>query len=208
MTRLTSACSARLMSAGLALVAFAVAAPSVASQFQTNYSWSSGDAFVLMKNGGDNTIMSGSTDDLRIVERLRNGTEPLLYFRRGGKSYLVRDAAVLRQAEAIFKPQQELGARQGELGSRQGALGKKQAELGRQQAAAALRHVSGDHAEAARQQAALATQQSELGRHQSALGRQQSELGRQQSELARQANAKLGALMDDVLRRGLAQEVR
>jgi hypothetical protein len=208
MIPLTSACRSRwLLTAGLALATFMAATSSVTAYAQTSRTWSNDESFILMKGGGDSSTMYGSTNDFRAAERLRKGKEPLLYFRRGGKSYLVRDAGVLRQAEAIVRPQQELGARQGELGSRQGALGARQAALGQRQAAVALRQVSGGRAEAAREQAALGRQQSELGRQQAALGVEQGRLGRQQGELARQAKVKLGALVDDALRRGLAQQV-
>jgi len=200
----------RLALAGLALAASMASVPSIAKQSEAAQVsvWSDDESFVLIKGGSESSYMHGSTNDYRVVQSLRSGKEPLLYFRRGGKSYVVRDAALLREAEAIVKPQQELGKRQGELGSRQGDLGKKQGNLGRQQAAAALRQVSGGRAEAARVQAELGRQQAELGRQQAELGRQQAVLGAEQARLAKVATAKLRALTDEALRRGLAQEVQ
>ena len=196
--------------AGLAFTASVLAVPAIAGQGVAAQSsvWSKGESFVFIKGGSESSFMYGSTDDRRVVDGLRSGKEPLLYFRRGSRAYVIRDAALLRQAEAVVKPQQELGARQGELGSRQGALGAKQGALGRQQAAVALRQVSGGRAQAAREQAALGRQQAELGRQQGELGRQQAALGAQQARLAQVARTQLRALTDDALRRGLAVEVK
>lgn len=144
----------------LAMAAFVAttmsAIPTQASEGPA-FTSSSDDSFILL-TGKNSTMMRGSTADLHEARRLRSGGEPLLYFRRDGKAYVVRDAAVLRQAEAIMKPQADLGARQGELGARQGALGARQGELGRQQATLAVRQVSGGRADA------TAREQEELGR--------------------------------------------
>jgi hypothetical protein len=186
----------------------ALPAAQEASAGRTARTWSSDESFILLRSGDDSVMMRGSLSDLRKAGELRSGGEPLLFVRRSGRSYVIRDAAVLRQAEAIVKPQAELGARQGELGARQGALGARQGELGSRQAALALRHVSGKPSEDdARTQEALARQQEALGRQQEALGAEQERLGRQQERLGREAEVKMRALVDDALRRGIAREV-
>jgi bla regulator protein BlaR1 len=161
----------------------------------------SGDhaSYVLLAQGSDSTMMSGSTDDLARARARRHGREGLLYVRRGAAAYVIRDAATLHRAALIFEPQQALGARQAELGSRQAALGSRQAALGAEQARSALRQPS--RAEE------LGRQQDVLGRQQDALGRQQDALGRDQDRLARQADAAFRALLDDAFRRGEAQRV-
>ncbi len=165
----------------------------------------SGDrtSYVLFSEGSRSTTMSGSTEDLSRARALRKGSEALLYVRQGGAAYLIRDAATLRRAEAIFEPQQALGARQAELGSRQAALGSRQAALGAQQARLGARQASASP----RQQEALGRRQEELGRQQDALGRQQDALGRQQDALGREADAKFRALLADALERGVARRV-
>lgn len=167
-------------------------------------------AYILFSQGSSSTTMSGSTDDLRRARALRAGQEALLYVRRGGAAYVVRDPATLRRAEAIFEPQQAMGARQAELGSRQAALGSRQAALGAEQARLGARQASASPALAAdlgRQQSALGRRQDELGRQQDALGRRQSALGREQARLAREAEVKFRALLADALERGLARRV-
>lgn len=167
-------------------------------------------SYVLIHQGGNSSSMSGSMDDLRQAQRLRSGKEELLYVRQGGSAYLIRDPAILRQARALFRPQEELGARQAELGSRQAALGERQARLGAQQGRLGLRQANAtprQQAELGRQQGELGRQQGELGRQQGILGQQQGELGREQGRLARIASDKLRLLIAGALRSGLAQRV-
>ena len=167
-------------------------------------------AYVVLAEGSRSATMSGSMDDLRRAKALRAGSEALLYVRHGGAAYVIRDAAVLRRAKAIFEPQEILGSRQAELGRRQAALGKRQAQLGVAQAQLGLHQTRASSARAAelgRQQDALGRQQDVLGQQQDVLGRQQSELGREQGRLAAQAKAQLRALVADAVQRGMAQRV-
>lgn len=165
-------------------------------------------SYVLLTPGSRSTMMSGSTDDLRRARALRAGREGLLYVRQSGAAYVIRDPATLRRAEAIFEPQQALGARQAELGSRQAALGSRQAALGAEQARLGARQARASPRQAAalaRQQSELGRQQDALGRQQDALGRQQEVLGREQERLGRQAQARLRALVEEAIRSGVAQ---
>ncbi|HEU4968677.1 hypothetical protein [Sphingomonas sp.] len=168
-------------------------------------------SYILFGPDKQGVTMSGSTDDLRRARALRVGGEALLYLRKGGTAYVVRDPATLREARLIFEPQQALGsqqaalgARQAELGRRQAALGTQQARLGAQQAHATPRQA----VDLGRQQAALGNQQDALGQQQNALGQQQNELGRRQDRLAREADIKFRALLVEAIRRGLADPVR
>jgi len=200
-----------------ALSSLAMGCPPAAAADYTSY--------VLFSPGTNSVSMSGSTDDISRARALRSGDEALLYVRRGGDAYVIRDPATLRAAAAIFKPQQELGARQAELGSRQAELGSRQAALGSQQARlgaqqARLGALQADarpseqvefgrqQDELGRQQDALGRQQDELGKQQSALGEQQDKLGREQDRLSRIARDKFDALVADALRRGVAQRVK
>jgi hypothetical protein len=167
-------------------------------------------AYVLMSPGGSSSTMSGSTDDIRRAQSLRRGQEGLLYVRQGAAAYVIRDAAALREAQAIFEPQRILGAKQGELGSRQADLGRRQAELGAEQARLGLRQANARAREAGelgRQQNELGRRQGLLGQQQAVLGREQGALGQEQGRLARAADAKIRALIADAIRRGIAQRV-
>jgi bla regulator protein BlaR1 len=167
-------------------------------------------AYVLFSPGSRDISMSGSTDDVRRARSVRSAGEGLLYVRQGGSAYVIRDAATLRKAQALFEPQTALGARQSELGSRQTALGQQQSRLGAEQAKIGLRQVGNSPRDAealARQQEDLGRQQDMLGRQQDALGRQQDTLGREQDRLSRIAEDQLHILFGDAIRSGLAQRV-
>ena len=167
-------------------------------------------SYVLMTGDGQHSMMSGSTDDYNRARAYRAGNAPLLYVRQDGAAYVIRDAATLRRAEAIMQPQQELGRRQGELGRQQGALGRQQGALGAEQgrlgrlmADARVREMH----ELGQQQGELGRRQGALGAQQAALGQRQAALGREQARLAALAEPQFRALLDEAIRRGLAQRV-
>jgi bla regulator protein blaR1 len=169
------------------------------------------EPFVLLM-GHDHTVMNGSMHDVERARKLRKSDdEQLLWFERGGKSYVVRDAATLSQVRALFEPQQKLGEQQAELGEKQAKLGEQQAALGAQQAAQGAKqaavgtkmakvaaeqaHLAGQGKNSAsleaemqeleRQQEDLSKPQEDLSRQQEELGRRQEALGRQQEELGK-----------------------
>ena len=171
---------------------------------------SDGMSYVFFTGNGSTTTMSGSTDDVRRAERLRAGNAPLLYVREGGTAYVVRDAALLRRAEAIMAPQNELGRRQGVLGKQQGELGRRQGLLGAEQGRLGARMANStprQMAELGRQQAELGRQQGALGTQQGELGRRQGELGKEQGRLAKLAQPQFRALVAEAIKRGVAQRV-
>jgi len=166
-------------------------------------------SYVLFDRDGRDS-MSGSTDDFRRAEAYRSGGSPLLFIRADGAAYVIRDAALLQRAEAIMRPQRELGDRQGELGRQQGALGRQQGALGSEQAR--LGRLMADSTprqmgELARQQGELGRRQSVLGAQQGALGQRQGAMGREQARLAELARPQFRALFDEAIQRGLAQRV-
>lgn len=185
-----------------------------------------GDSYVLLYGDGDSATMSGSMDNLQKARRLRgNSKDGILWFQSGGKEYVVRDPALLKQARDLYKPVAELGARQGELGGRQGELGGKQGALGAKQGAlgaelgtlAANRARRGDaddrdlerrEKEIDRKMEELSRQMEDLGRQQEDLGKQQEELGRQQEEASARAEKQFHELLDKAIHSGAAQEVR
>jgi bla regulator protein blaR1 len=104
------------------------------------------------------TTMSGDTRDIERAKRFKRPGEAMLWFRRGGNEYVVRDQALLQQIEALWAPVGEIGDRQGALGEKQGELGTKQGELG--------------------------ARQGDFGAEQGRIGALQGELGALQAELA------------------------
>ena len=200
--------------------------PKPPKHYGYSYHTGSDESFVLLYGDRDSVTMSGSTDDIRRAKDLRgSGKGDLLWFRRGGKEYVVRDSALLKEVTGLYKPVAEMGARQGELGGRQGELGARQGKLGAEQGAlgAQLGTIAADRArrgdaddrdlerrekEIDRKMEELSRQMEDLGRQQEALGKQQEELGRQQEELSARADKQLHELMDRAIHSGAAQEVR
>jgi beta-lactamase regulating signal transducer with metallopeptidase domain len=95
--------------------------------------------FVLFSDG-ENTTMSGRSGDAERARRHSRPGEPLLWFRYGGREYVVRDRGVLRQVEELWEPvgrigeeQGRIGAQQGEIGAEQGRIGAKLGEIGARQ---------------------------------------------------------------------------
>jgi hypothetical protein len=186
-----------------------------------------GGAYVLVLENGV-TLGSSTPGESARAKALRAGPqEKLFWFRRGGKEYVLRDAATLQQIKALFEPQQKLGEQQAKLASQQAALSAKQAEQGKKQGevgvkiakvAAEQAHLAGlgetsapieaQMQELEREQEEIAKPQKELGRQQEALGRQQEDLGRQQKEAGQEAEKQLKALADQAIASGLAQEVK
>jgi bla regulator protein BlaR1 len=107
-------------------------APPAPPRHQHGFAYHTGgdESYVLFYGGSDSVTMSGDTEDLQRVRRLRGDSkEDFLWFRRGGKEYVVHDASLLKRIKELTKAQGELGARQGELGGRQGALGARQGSV-------------------------------------------------------------------------------
>jgi beta-lactamase regulating signal transducer with metallopeptidase domain len=80
------------------------------------------------------TISSDGNSDVANSLR-RNFPGDFIWFIRGGKAYIIRDPATIKQAMDFFAPTQELGRKQEELGKQQEALGARQEALGAKQEA-------------------------------------------------------------------------
>ncbi len=160
-----------------------------------------GDRFVIASGKDDSRTMSGSMEDGERVEELRK-TIPgdFIWFSRDGKSYIIRDQAMVDRAKGFWGPQDELGKKQEALGAKQEALGKQQEELGAkmEQVHVKLPDLTGEIEKLKTQLKQLdsgATMdqvgeiQSAIGELQSKLGDLQSEAGDQQSKLGEQMGA-------------------
>lgn len=162
-------------------------------------------AYILMQ--GDHATADAASEDFKAMARVRGDSRsPLLWVRQENRAYVIRDAATIERAQAVWKPVHALGEQQAALGEQQAALGRKQAALGQQMAGLGSRmaDIGRQHAEMAARQASLAMNDSPaaeheraemqrkaagLGQQQEALDRQQSVLGQQQSGLGTQQAA-------------------
>jgi bla regulator protein blaR1 len=168
---------------------------------------------------GDTVMVNGNDIDLDALKELHKGNGPVLWFRRGDKAYLIRDASYIQRARATYAPMNELARQQGELGAQQGRLGGKQGALGAREAVLAAQ--PNQDARTTAQEARLAQQASrdEIRRQEDVLREQQVELGKQQAELGKQqkalsgrmralsdkANQQMDQLLDEAVAKGIAQ---
>jgi len=125
------------------------------------------DAWIYFHDAKSST-MSGSSDDIAIARRLQHNGERLLWVRRGGEEWVVRDPALLSRIDELFAPVRELGQKQAELGGKQAELGAMQAQLGAQQA-----QLGAQQATFGSQQATISAQQAQLNARQAALSARQ-----------------------------------
>jgi beta-lactamase regulating signal transducer with metallopeptidase domain len=154
--------------------------------------------------GTDASVGSvGSESGSGFVNSLRQSfSGDFIWFIRGGKAYIIRDPAMIKQAMDFFAPAQELGRQQEALGKQQEALGAQQEALGAKQEAlgeqmekvrvkipdltAELQKL-----EAELKQTGTDGTQDDLGRIQEKIGEMQSRIGELQSK-AGEEQAKLG----------------
>jgi hypothetical protein len=101
------------------------------SRVSSSWNDEDGQGFVIVTGHGDSLTMSGTQQDGMRVQELREKIPgDFIWFRREGKSYIIRDQASVDRAKRFWAPQEELGRKQEELGKQQEALGKQQEELG------------------------------------------------------------------------------
>lgn len=98
---------------------------------------SDGPGYVVYgPRGDDHVMMHGWTTDQEAL-RGQQARHPggAIVFERDGKSYVIDDPALVKQAREAYAPVEQLGKQQGELGEKQGALGEQQGQLGEMQGA-------------------------------------------------------------------------
>ena len=89
-----------------------------------------GDRFVIV-SGDSPIIMSGNSQDVEHATALRSKISgDFIWFQHDEKSYVIRDQALVNQAKAFFKPEQDLSDQQRALGDQQRALGDQQRDMG------------------------------------------------------------------------------
>ena len=169
--------------------------------FSYSYGYDDDLRFVIVSGKTDSFTMSGMSEDAERVEKLRKTIQgDFIWFRRDGKSYIIRDQATIDRARKFWAPQEELGKKQEELGKQQEALGKQQEDLGAKMEQIRV-NVPDMTAELDKLKAELkqlnstATVeqighiQSEIGELQSKIGSLQGEAGEQQGKLGEEMGA-------------------
>jgi BlaR1 peptidase M56 len=91
-----------------------------------------GRGYAIYGPDGDHMVMMhgwfGDTDSFRNEQAKHPGGSIL--FERDGKTYVIDDPALVKQAQQAYAHVNELGKQQGALGEQQGKLGEQQGDLG------------------------------------------------------------------------------
>ncbi len=129
------------------------------------------DAYALISKARDGVTMSGSTDDLPQIEAARHSLNgDFVWFRRGGKSYVIVDAATVARANEAWRDSARLSDQMDVLGDQMEVHGNKMEALGAQMEKLSERNTPTPAMDAAtRKMEALARQQSDLGDRQAGL---------------------------------------
>lgn len=92
-----------------------------------------GDCEVLLHGKSAMSVRAAQADLDAARAAAAGAAGDLLWIRRDGRVYLVRDAATLDAASQLFTRQADLGRQQKELGERQTQIGREQRLLGAEQ---------------------------------------------------------------------------
>jgi len=174
---------------------------------------SSGNTYISVSGNSESYGTDHPSEFVEFLQEKNPGD--FVWFRRDGKSYVIRDAATIKRAKDFFAQVQELDKKQEELGKQQEALGEKQEALGKQQEEihvqipdmsedlhkleAELKALgsSGSQEDLGRIQGAIGELQSKLGELQSKAGEEQGKLGEKQGALGEE-QGKLGELQGEL----------
>jgi beta-lactamase regulating signal transducer with metallopeptidase domain len=80
--------------------------------------------------GDHDVTMNGWSDFDNLKDERAKHPGGIILFRRDGKTWIIDNPALVKQAQEAYARVNELGKQQGQLGARQGELGAQQGELG------------------------------------------------------------------------------
>jgi beta-lactamase regulating signal transducer with metallopeptidase domain len=188
---------------------------------------SSGNTYISVSGDSESYGTDHPSEFVEFLQEKISGD--FIWFRRDGKSYVIRDAATIKRAKDFFAAVQELDKQQEELGKQQEALGEKQEALGTEQEEvhvqipdmtedlhkleAELKKLgaSGTQEDLGRIQGEIGELQSKLGDLQSVAGEEQGKMGEKQGELGEQQGkigemqGELGRQQEEVFKNGSRQ---
>jgi beta-lactamase regulating signal transducer with metallopeptidase domain len=142
------------------------------------------DAFALVSGTEQNLSVSGNAGNWTDIRQIRRSVDgEFLWFRDGGKSYVVQDREVLARAHAAYEPIERLGKQMDGYGKQMDQHGKAMDALGKEMSKAA----AGIRPDEARIHA--------LEREMNDLGRQMGQLGAQMGQARDEERKPLEARM-------------
>ena len=167
-----------------------------------------GDGWIWMR-GDQQVTMSGDLKDLELARKYLSKLGPgYLWFRRGGKQYVVRDQKFTEKVERAVRQDNAANAKEAELEPREAELERQQSKLEKHQAALeAWEDEKGSGETLSREQRKLSRDQEAVNREQEKLAREQEKLGKEEERSARELEKRMAQLIDEALRTHVAQEV-
>lgn len=167
------------------------------------------DAWVLVQDEQRVTMSGSVKDDLEPARKLLKELGPgYLWFRHGGKQYVVRDGKFLDQILKVAQGDPAVQAHEARLEEQDQELDRQQQKIDRHEAELEKWEDQGasDDLRKARQE--LQRAQQELSRLQEKLGREEERLGRLEEKRSKETDKAVAALIAKALHDGLAREVR
>jgi beta-lactamase regulating signal transducer with metallopeptidase domain len=151
------------------------------------------DAYAIVRDTDHGTNISGDSADWKEIEANKHKLQgEFLWFRDGGKSWVIQDPDTLARANAAWAPVDKLGQQMDVYGRQMDVHGKKMEALGKEMEKAGARFRPDDKSTREFERA-----MNEMGRQMEALGEQFGEAdGKERDRLQRQMR-ELGAKMRD-----------
>ena len=165
-------------------------------------------AYALVSSDDRGTVMHGHSDDWREIANAKKSIGGnFLWYRKGGKAYIVKDPAILAKVEQAHAQLNRLGAEMDVHGKEMEVHGKAMEKLGAEMERAARTGQFGPAMrDEERKMQALARVQDKLGREMDKLGRRMEKADRsEQRELERdmaEVSAKMEALSQQMEKEG------
>jgi hypothetical protein len=156
-------------------------------------------AYALVREGAHGTNINGDSGDWKYIESIKRAVPgDFLWFRDGGKAYVVQDAQVLAKAIQAWAPVDRLGEQMDVHGKEMDQHGKVMDALGKEMDGAA-REKRYDAMEA------IGRKMEQAGKPMHALGKKMEVLGKQMERESHAAEATMRELIREAKAKGLAR---
>jgi hypothetical protein len=158
-----------------------------------------GAAYALVRDTDRGTSMTGDSADWKQIQAAKRSISgEFLWFRDGGKAYVVQDPQVLAKARAAWAPVDRLGEEMDVYGRQMDQHGKVMGALGKEMdsAAARMRYASMEE---------IGQRMKEAGKPMDALGKKMDALGKQIEHESKTADATVRDLIRQSQEKGLAR---
>jgi len=167
-----------------------------------NHSRQAGDGgapFALVQGNGS-TITGDDSDKQRVKALKRSVQGDFLWFRDGGKEYIVQDPATLKRIADAWAPMKALGAEMGGQGAEMGRHGASMGALGAKMALAAVT-FDGDKMEA------IGKEMEDAGKPMEESGKKMEAIGKRMEAMQERAERNVRVEIAGALRNGTAKPV-